>query len=162
MTAINTAVIFTGNRRSARYVANELALDTSYGNVLWDRTNNDGAPIGAAGAATTEWLDKGAARIVTIDGTWVTSTGTPLTLKFFGTNDINGVVIVPLAYIPASATGSTPAYPQQVPAAKSDWGNAATDYVGFVVLADGWRYVKVQAEAAAQAGTFTAGATAWA
>lgn len=160
MTAINTAVIHTINGK--RFVGRALTLTSAFADCLWDITTNDGAPVAATGVSTTAWLDKGIGNDVTIDGTWVTSTGTPLDLKFYGTNDLDGVVIVPLAYVPAaSGTGVTPAYPQDVPYAKTDWGNAATDYVGAVVRAHGWRYMKVQAHDASGVGTFTPGAVAF-
>jgi len=163
MTDINTAVICgpsTGRRYSGRTSA---TLDTTAADLLWDRTNDDGtAALGATGTLTTAWLDKGVLNDVLIDGTWVTSTGTPLTLRFYGTNDINGVVIVPLLYAPSvSATGVVPVYPFDAAFAKADWGNAATCYVGARVKAMGFHWMKVTAAAAANAGTFTPGALAF-
>lgn len=155
MTAINTAALPI---RGTRIVGNALSLGSSFADCLWDVSDAGGNPYNA-GVTTTAWLSKPIEHDVVIDGTWVTSTGTPLDLKFYGTNDVNGVVVVALLYAPASSTGSVPVYQMDAPFAKADWGNAATCYVGAIVRARGWRYLKVQAHDATGVGTFTPGAT---
>lgn len=156
MPNITTAYIDNKSRPRTigkQVASNSLTLSGTYADVLWDATDNEGNnTLGS----TTAWLDKGSAPGVQLDAAWVTSTGTPLSVKVYGTNDITGTVIVALPYIPAAAaTGTTPAYQQETTFAKADWGNAATDYVGGQINCLGYRYIKVQAHAASANGSVT-------
>lgn len=59
----------------------------------------------------------------------------------------DGVTFAAPPYIPsATATGTTPAYPQIVTFAKADWGNVATVMnCGFTIRVPGFRTFKLQA-----------------
>ncbi len=101
------------------------------------------------------WVAVGNAPSIGAVIAWTHSTGATLSVRVWLSNDSAGTVATKAPYIPASATGTTPAYPQLVTFAKADWveGAATVTYCPVQIDATGFRFWKLGILANAAAGS---------
>lgn len=142
-----------------------LNLSTSYQDVItWSRSEPGGTVSGSL-SGTGAWLDIGSTPAVDLTIAWTHSTGTLLSLLavFANADDrtADPTIGAPPPYIPAAtATGTTPAYPNIVTFSTTDWttttsplSSATVKIVRGLLKSNGCRLVKFQLKSDAAAGS---------
>ena len=143
-------------------VSAALAGLTTFADII---TYSGGVEVANGGA----WLDIGNAPGIDVTIAWTHSTAETLTILAIFAQPIAGsyadpTVGAPPPYIPAaSATGTTPTYPNQLTFTKTDWStttsplsSATVKYVRGYLKANGCRLVKLMAMSNAAVGTLVA------